>query len=33
MKFRFRYVTVEVDDRVRSRVAFAIDRLRANVTA
>lgn len=33
MKIRFRYVTVEVDDRVRHRLGFAIDRVRANVTA
>jgi hypothetical protein len=30
---QFRYVTVEVDDRLRKRVAFVVDRLRVNVTA
>jgi hypothetical protein len=33
MKIRFRYVTVEVDDRVRHRLGLAVDRVRANVTA
>jgi hypothetical protein len=33
MRIRFRYVTVEVDDRLRERLAFAVDRLRLNVTA
>jgi hypothetical protein len=33
MRIRFRYVTVEVDDRVRQRLAFAVDRLRISVTA
>jgi hypothetical protein len=33
MRIRFRYVTVEVDDRLRRRLAFAVDRVRANVTA
>jgi hypothetical protein len=33
MRIRFRYVTVEVDDRLRRRIAFAVDRLRINVTA
>ncbi len=33
MKIRFRYVTVEVDDQLRERLAFAVDRLRFNVTA
>jgi hypothetical protein len=33
MKIRFRYVTVEVDDRLRHRLAFAVDRVRVNVTA
>jgi len=33
MRIRFRYVTVEVDDRLRQRVAFAVDRLRINLTA
>lgn len=33
MRIRFRYVTVEVDDRLRHRVAFAVERLRMNVTA
>jgi hypothetical protein len=33
MKIRFRYVTVEVDDRLRERLAFTIDRVRANVSA
>jgi hypothetical protein len=33
MRIRFRYVTVEVDDRLRERLAFAVDRLRVNVTA
>ncbi|HEY7052449.1 MAG TPA: hypothetical protein VH496_10020 [Mycobacterium sp.] len=27
------YVTVEVDDRLRKRFAFAVERVRANVTA
>ena len=30
---RFRYVTVEVDDRLRQRLACAVDRVRMNVTA
>jgi hypothetical protein len=33
MRIRFRYVTVEIDDRLRERVAFAVDRLRVNITA
>ncbi|WP_424745149.1 hypothetical protein [Mycobacterium sp.] len=33
MRIRFRYVTVEVDDRLRQRLALAVDRLRINVTA
>jgi hypothetical protein len=33
MRIRFRYVTVEVDDRLRKQLAFAVDRLRINVTA
>jgi hypothetical protein len=33
MRIRFRYVTVEVDDRLRQRVAFAVDRLRVSITA
>lgn len=33
MKFRFRYVTVEVDERLRERLAFTVDRLRFNLTA
>jgi hypothetical protein len=33
MKIRFRYVTVEVDDRLRQRLACAVDRFRMNVTA
>jgi hypothetical protein len=33
MRIRFRYVTVEVNDRLRERLAFAVDRLRVNVTA
>jgi hypothetical protein len=33
MRIRFRYVTVEVDDRLRQRLALAVDRLRLNVTA
>jgi hypothetical protein len=33
MRIRFGYVTVEVDDRVRQRLAFAVDRLRIDVTA
>ncbi len=33
MRIRFRYVTVEVDDRLRQRLAFAVERLRINVTA
>ena len=33
MKIRFRYVTVEVDEQLRERLAFAVDRLRFNVTA
>ena len=33
MRIRFRYVTVEVDDQLRERLALAVDRLRINVTA
>ena len=33
MRIRFRYVTVEVDDRLRQQLAFAVERLRINVTA
>jgi hypothetical protein len=33
MRIRFRYVTVEVDERLRQRLAFAVDALRINVTA
>jgi len=33
MMIRFRYVTVEVDDRLRQRLACAVDRVRMNVTA
>jgi hypothetical protein len=33
MKFQLPYVTVEVDDRLRRRVAHAGDQLRINVTA
>ena len=33
MRIRVRYVTVEIDDRLRQRLAFAVDRLRINVTA
>lgn len=33
MRIRFRYVTVEVDEQLRERLAFAVDRLRFNVTA
>ncbi|MDT5367831.1 MAG: hypothetical protein QOC62_2262 [Mycobacterium sp.] len=33
MRIRFRYVTVEVDDRLRQRLAFAVEALRINVTA
>ena len=33
MRIRFRYVTVEVDDRLRQRLAFAVEKLRVNVTA
>lgn len=33
MRIRFRYVTVEVDDRLRQRVAIAVDRFRAHVTS
>lgn len=33
MRIRVRYVTVEVDDRLRQRLAIAVDRLRINVTA
>jgi hypothetical protein len=33
MRIRFRYVTVEVDERLRERLAFAVDRLRFNLTA
>jgi hypothetical protein len=33
MRIRFRYVTIEVDDRLRRRLAFTVDRVRANVTA
>jgi hypothetical protein len=33
MVIRFRYVTVVVDDRLRQRLAFAVDRVRMNVTA
>ena len=33
MRIRFRYVTVEVDDRLRQRLAAAVDRVRANLTA
>jgi hypothetical protein len=33
MRIRFSYVTVEVDDRPRQRLASAVERLRINVTA
>lgn len=33
MRIRFRYVTVEVDEQLRERLAFAVDRLRLNMTA
>lgn len=33
MRIRFRYVTVEVDDRLRQRLAFTVEKLRINVTA
>ncbi|MBV9515773.1 MAG: hypothetical protein JO280_17310 [Mycobacteriaceae bacterium] len=33
MRIRFRYVTVEVDDRLRQRLAAAVDRVRADLTA
>ena len=33
MRIRFGYVTIEVDDRLRQRLALAIDRLRVHVTA
>lgn len=33
MRIRFRYVAVEVDDRLRQRLAFAVEALRLNVTA
>jgi hypothetical protein len=33
MRIRFQYVTVEVDDRVRHRLAYAVDRVRGSVTA
>jgi hypothetical protein len=33
MRIRFRYVAVEVDDRLRQRLAFAVEALRINVTA
>jgi len=33
MRIRFRYVTVEIDDRLRQRLAFAVEKLRINVTA
>ena len=33
MKIRFGYVTVEVDDQLRQRLALAVDRLRVIITA
>jgi len=33
MKIRFRYVTVEVDDRLRRRAAYVVERVRGSVTA
>ncbi len=33
MRMKFRYVTIEVDDAFRKRLAFAVERVRANVTA
>ena len=33
MRIRFRYVTVEVDDRLRQRLAAVVDRVRADLTA
>ena len=33
MRIRFRYVTVEVDDRLRQRLALAVEALRINATA
>ena len=33
MRIRFRYVTVEVDERLRQRLGFAVERLRINLTA
>jgi hypothetical protein len=33
MRIRFSYVTIEVDDRLRQRLATAVERLRINVTA
>lgn len=33
MRIRFRYVTVEVDERLRQWLAFAVEALRINATA
>jgi hypothetical protein len=33
MRIRFRYVTVDVDDRLRQRLALAVEALRINATA
>ena len=33
MRIQFRYVTVEVEEQLRERLAFAVDRLRFNMTA
>jgi hypothetical protein len=33
MRIRFSYVTIEVDDRLRQRLATSVERLRINVTA
>ena len=33
MRIRFRYVTVDVDDRLRQRLALAVETLRINATA